>query len=207
MENKPQKPNLPALIIDLGLSVKVDNFNMLLNQTPPASWLKEHKGVRYQPIERVKNNIITLYQDYDWSIKDVRIVANSILVFGTLSVVNPVTGRTTNKDGVGAWPIQLKAGSKPLEIENIIQDAIQKNAPAAESLALKNAASKLGKLFTDGSSDVEFNPIFAREEKTPEPIDPETLQTETDILKALSLGQITKEQSKKMLEALKTVKV
>jgi hypothetical protein len=66
-------------------------------------------------------------------------------------------------DGVGAWPIQLKSGSTPMQIENIIQDAIQKNAPAAESLALKNAASKLGKIFTDGGSDVEFNGMYSKE--------------------------------------------
>lgn len=154
------KLNFPALVQDLGIAAKVDNLNTLLNQTPPKAWLKTHKGVAYQPIERVKNNLITVFQDYDWSIKDVRLVANSILVFGTLSVVNPVTGRTRNLDGVGAWPVQLDSGAKPLEIEKIKQDAIQKNAPAAESLALKNAASKLGKLFSDGGTDVEFKPIF-----------------------------------------------
>lgn len=157
------KPNLPALVSDLGLSVKVDNFNSLLNQTPPKSWFKTHKGLQYQPIERVKNNIITIFQDYDWDVKECKIMANSVLVVGTLTVINPVTGRTRNLSGIGAWPIQLKAGSNPMDIQNIIQDAIQKNAPAAESLALKNAASKLGKLFTDGNSDVEFNPIFSKE--------------------------------------------
>jgi hypothetical protein len=125
--------------------------------------MKEHKGLKYQPIERVKNNLVTIFQDYDWSIKSVSIMANSVLVYGTLSIFNPITGRQRNLDGVGAWPIQLAKGSKPLEIENIIQDAIQKNAPAAESLALKNAASKLGKLFTDGGSDVEFNGMYSKE--------------------------------------------
>ena len=90
-------------------------------------------------------------------------MANSILVYGTLSITNPITGRVRNLSGVGAWPIQLAKGSKPLEIEKIIQDAIQKNAPAAESLALKNAASKLGKLFTDGGSDVEFTGMYSKD--------------------------------------------
>lgn len=157
------KPNLPAIISELGLAVKVDNFNSILNQPPPAKWLKEHKGVKYQPGERIKNTLITIFQDYDWSIKDVRLMANSVLVFGTLTVVNPVTGRSSSKDGVGAWPIQLKQGSKPLEIENIIQDAIQKNAPAAETLALKNAASKFGKLFSNGDGEVDFEPVFSRD--------------------------------------------
>ena len=158
------KPNQPAIVSDLGIAAKVDNLNSLLNQKPPKQWLKTHKGVQYQPIERVKNNLTTIFQDYDWAIKDVRIVANSILVFGTLSITNPVTGRVRNLDGVGAWPIQLKAGSNPMEIANIVQDAIQKNAPAAESLALKNAASKLGNLFSDGTNAVDFNPIYDKEQ-------------------------------------------
>lgn len=90
-------------------------------------------------------------------------MANSIMVYGTLSVVNPITGRIRNVDGVGAWPIQLDSGAKPLEIEKIKQDAIQKNAPAAESLALKNAAKKLGNLFGDGQGDIEFEGVYSKE--------------------------------------------
>lgn len=162
-EKKTKPMALATIVKDLGIAVKVDTFNTLLNTAPRESWLKEHKGNKYQPIERIKTNLTVIFQDYDWSIKDVRIVANSILVFGTLSVVNPITGKTRNLDGVGAWPIQLKSGSTPMQIENMVQDAIQKNAPAAESLALKNAASKLGKFFTDGSSDVEFTTMYSRD--------------------------------------------
>lgn len=157
------KPNLPALIRDLGLAVKADTFNKLLNTSPKSSWMKEHKGKIYQPIERVKNSLVTIFQDYDWEIKNVSIMANSILVYGDLSIVNPVTGRIRKVSGLGAWPIQLKSGSNPMDISQIIQDAIQKNAPAAESLALKNAASKLGKIFSDGKSTVEFTEMYSKE--------------------------------------------
>lgn len=155
------KINLPSLVNDLGIATKVDSLNTLLNQSPPKQWLASHKGVQYQPIDRVKSNLVKIFQDYDWSIKDVRVVANSILIFGTLSVTNPITGKVRNVDGVGAWPIQLKSGSNPMQIENIVQDAIQKNAPAAESLALKNAAAKLGNLFGDGVKDVEFKGVYS----------------------------------------------
>lgn len=160
---KVVKPNLPAIVTELGLAVKADNLNSILNQPPPSKWLKEHKGVKYQPADRVKNSLITIFGDYDWSIKEAKIVGNAILVFGTMTVINPVTGRESKKDGIGAWPIQLKSGSTPMQIENIVQDAIQKNAPAAESLALKNAASKFGKLFTNGDSEVDFEPVFSRD--------------------------------------------
>ena len=158
-----KKPQLPALVIDLGLAIKVDNFNQLLNTQPPKDWFKTHKGNDYIPIDRVKNNLVIIFQDYDWCIKDIKILANSILVYGTLSIVNPVTGRTRNLDGVGAWPIQLDSGAKPLEIEKIKQDAIQKNAPAAESMALSNAAKKLGKLFGGGDDTIEFIPRYSAE--------------------------------------------
>jgi hypothetical protein len=158
-----KKPQLPALIKDLGLAVKVDNFNSLMNTPPPRDWFKNYKGNDYLPIDRVKNNLIIIFQDYDWCIKDVKVVANSILVYGTLSVVNPVTGKTRNIDGVGAVPIQLKSGSNPTDFSQIIGDAIQKNAPAADSFAFKNAAQKLGKLFGGGSDDIEFTPRYSAE--------------------------------------------
>lgn len=157
------KVQIATLTSDLGLAVKIDSLNVLLNTQPPKNWFKTHKGNDYLPVGRIKNNLITIFQDYDWAIKDVRVVANSILVFGTLSVVNPVTGRTRNLDGVGAWPIQLDSGAKPLEIEKIKQDAIQKNAPAAESMALTNAAKKLGKLFGGGDDEVDFAPAYSKE--------------------------------------------
>lgn len=158
-----KKPQLPALIKDLGLAIKSDSFNQLLNTPAPREWFKNHKGNDYLPIDRVKNNLVIIFQDYDWCIKDVRVIANSIVVFGTLSVLNPVTGRVRNLDGIGAWPIQLAKGSNPTDFNCIIQDAIQKNAPAAESLAIKNAASKLGKLFGGGDDAIEFVPRYSAE--------------------------------------------
>lgn len=157
------KVQLPALVKDLGLAVQVDSLNVLLNQTPPSNWIKVHQGQKYVPVDRVKNNLITIFQDYDWCIKDVRLIADSVVVFGTLSVVNPLTGRTRNLDGIGAVPIQLKAGSARTDFSQIVPGAIQKNAPAAESFAFKNAASKLGKLFGGGSEEVEFAPIFSKD--------------------------------------------
>lgn len=158
-----KKVQISTLTSDLGLAVKVDSLNLLLNTQPPKAWFKTHKGNDYIPVDRIKNNLITIFQDYDWAIKSVQVVANSIMVYGTLSVVNPVTGRTRNLDGIGAWPIQLDAGSPPLDFNKIKQDAIQKNAPAAESMALTNAAKKLGKLFGGGDDNIEFAPAYSKE--------------------------------------------
>ena len=163
MNNKPEKVNLPAIVRDLGLAIKADNLNTVLNTPVPKEWLKKYKGLYYVPIDRVKNNLITIFQDYDWEISDVRVIANSIVVWGNLYVINPVTGRTRKLGGIGAWPIQLTAGSNPTDFTKIIGDAVQKNAPAAESLALKNAASKLGKLFGGGDDDIEFTGIYSKE--------------------------------------------
>lgn len=162
MKQQP-KVSIATLTNDLGLAIKVDSLNLLLNTPPPRQWFKNHKGNDYLPIDRVKNNLITIFQDYDWEIQNVQVIANSIVVTGNLFVVNPITGRTRKLAGIGAWPIQLKSGSAPTDFNNIIQDAIQKNAPAAESLALKNAASKLGKLFGGGNEEVEFAPAYSKE--------------------------------------------
>jgi hypothetical protein len=61
---KQTKPNLPAIVKDLGLSVKLDSLNSLLSSAPPQAWLSVHKGITYQPIDRVKNSLITIFQDY-----------------------------------------------------------------------------------------------------------------------------------------------
>lgn len=158
-----KKPQLPALIQDLGLAIKADSFNQLLNTNPPRDWFKNHKGNDYLPIDRVKNNLIIIFQDYDWEIQTVQVIANSIVITGNLFIINPVTGRQRKLAGIGAWPIQLKSGSAPTDFNSIIADAIQKNAPAAESLALKNAASKLGKLFGGGDDAIEFVPRYSAE--------------------------------------------
>jgi hypothetical protein len=160
---KQPKPKMSQITKDLGLSISLDSLNSLLNSEPKKEWTKTHQGQVYIPVDRVKNNLLTIFQDYDWAIKDVRLIADSIVVFGTLSVINPITGRTRNLDGVGAVPVQLKSGSLRTDFGAIVPGAIQKNAPAAESFAFKNAASKLGKLFGGGSDEVEFIPAYSKE--------------------------------------------
>jgi len=162
MKSQP-KVQITTLVKDLGLAIQIDNLNSLLNTPAPKSWFKNHKGNDYIPIDRIKNNLITIFQDYDWEIQTVQVIANSICITGNLYVINPVTGRTRKLAGIGAWPIQLKSGSAPTDFNSIIQDAIQKNAPAAESLALKNAASKLGKLFGGGNEEIEFVGAYSKE--------------------------------------------
>jgi hypothetical protein len=157
------KVAITSLVKDLGLAVQIDNLNTLLNTPAPKAWFKNHKGNDYIPIDRIKNNLITIFQDYDWEIQSVQVIANSICVTGNLYVINPVTGRTRKLAGIGAWPIQLKSGSAPTDFNSIIADAIQKNAPAAESLALKNAAAKLGKLFGGGNDEIDFVGAYSKE--------------------------------------------
>lgn len=159
--SKQPKVQIQTIVSDLGLAVKMDNLNTLLNSDPPKNWVKTHQGNEYIPIDRVKNNLITIFQDYDWCIKDVKIIANSIVVYGTLSVLNPITGRVRNLDGVGAVPIQLKSGSNPTDFTQVIATAVQKNAPAADSFAFKNAAQKLGKLFGGGAEGIDFEPKYS----------------------------------------------
>lgn len=159
--SKQPKVQIQSITKDLGLSIKMDNLNTLLNTNPHPSWVKVHQGNEYIPIDRVKNNLITIFQDYDWCIKDVKVIANSIVVYGTLSVINPITGRVRNLDGIGAVPIQLKAGSPATDFNQVIATAVQKNAPAADSFAFKNAAQKLGKLFGGGSDGIDFEPKYS----------------------------------------------
>lgn len=125
-------------------------FQHTINKQPPAAWVAEHpyiKNYKYIPIDRVEYLLRSIFQFWEWQVVEFRVIANSIAVHGRLRVQHPVTGEYMQYDGLGAVDIQLKSGSTPTDFNNIVSGAIQKNLPAAESYALKDAAEKIGTLF------------------------------------------------------------
>ena len=63
-----------------------------------------------------------------------------------------------------AVPIQVKSCSNPTAFDAIIPNAVQKNLPAAESFALKDAAEKLGKVFggdLNRKDEIAFKSVYA----------------------------------------------
>ena len=150
MENK-QLPALKELYDgDLELKKEQNDLNVLLNQPPAKSWIKEHpfaKGVKYIPIERIEFLLTRLFLQWKVEIKNIQIIANSVCVTIRLHYQNIQNDEWSWQDGIGAAPIQTDQGKGAMDWNFTKSDAVMKAAPAAESYAIKDAAEKIGKIF------------------------------------------------------------
>lgn len=156
MSNVPAKKepfNLSKIVTDLDIKINIQSFNQLLNTDPKQEWIKKHpvdSKILYIPVDRVKLMLFQIFQGYNWSIKSTSIMANSVVIYGTLTVEHPITGKQWSVDGIGAVPIELEKEAHPTDFTKIKSKSLHKNVPAAESFALKNAAAKFGALFGGG---------------------------------------------------------
>lgn len=124
--------------------------NMLLNMDPPSGWLKDHpmaKGVKYIPIERVEYLLTRIFKKWNVEIRQVQVIANSVVVTVRLYYQDVLSDEILWQDGIGASPIQTDKGAGAMDWNHTKNDAVMKAAPAAESYAVKDAAEKIGKLF------------------------------------------------------------
>lgn len=150
METKSQLPTLVELCSDLEVAFKNDQLNLLLNQPPPANWIKQHpfaKNVKYMPIDKVELLLTKIFQEWRAEIIDYRQLFNSVACHVRLHYKNPITNAWSFHDGVGAVGIQTDKGAAASDLAAIKSDAVMKALPAAKSYAIKDAADHLGALF------------------------------------------------------------
>jgi hypothetical protein len=155
METKPvkQKVKLPLLKeLYEGLEVKSpqNKLNVLLNQPPNPSWIKNHpyaKNVKYIPIGMIEYLLTRIFIKWHVEVKTVQTIANSVVVTVRLHYQNVEDKGWSWQDGIGAAPIQTEAKAGAMEWDKVRSDAVMKSAPAAESYAFKDAAEKIGKIF------------------------------------------------------------
>ena len=126
---------------------KNNALNVLLNQSPPKSWLKKQDGVTHLPVDKVRFLLTKIFVEWNEKIQSVQVIANSVVVVITLNYLNPITGNWQSMDGIGAAPINTKSGKTAMDWENIVHDSVHKCAGAADAFALKNAAKKIGRIF------------------------------------------------------------
>lgn len=134
----------------LPATAKQNAFNVLVNQQPPASWVKPHpmaSNVKYLPIERVEFLLTSIFINWHVEIRTVQTMANSIVVTVRLHYQCPITGNMLWHDGVGASPIDTDKGAGAMDWNKVKRDSVMKAAPAAETYAVKDAAEKIGRLF------------------------------------------------------------
>lgn len=131
---------------------------VLLNQNPPKQWIKKHPmaNTDYLPIERIEFLLTKIFIDWSVEVKEVKSIANSVVVTVRIHYTCPLTGNVKFQDGIGAAPIHTAKGKGAMDWDNIQTDSVTKAAPAAESYAIKDAAEKLGKLFGKDLNRKEF---------------------------------------------------
>jgi len=150
MENKLVKlPTLDQLVQQSESDTKDNALMVLLNQPPPASWLKTTKfnPNPYLPIDKVEYLFHKIYGGYSVAVKSVQTIANSVVVTLTITVKNPITGELESQDGVGASPIQTDSGAGAMDWNKAKAQGVQMAAPAAKAYAIKDAAEQFGRIF------------------------------------------------------------
>lgn len=126
---------------------------LLLNCNPPSTWVKEHPSsneknrIYYIPIEKIEFLLTRIFNKWWVEIKEMQLIANSVVVTVRLYYINPITGKEEWQDGIGAQPLQTDKGAGATDFNAIKNNAVSLAAPSAESYAIKDAAEKLGKLF------------------------------------------------------------
>lgn len=152
-------PTLDQLVANDDNSFKQDALTVLLNNAPPQSWLKQHPTAKYKnetgqnvpapylPIDKVEYLLTKIFGTWWVEIREIKPVANSVVVTVRLWVIDPITKQPRFNDGVGATPIQTESGAGAMDWNAVKSNGVQIAAPAAETYAIKDAAEKFGRLF------------------------------------------------------------
>lgn len=143
-------PTLADLHKDMQEAFKSDQLNLLLNQQPPTSWVKQNKyanNSNYLPIDKVEYLLTRIFQQWRVEVLNYSQLFNAVSCHVRIHYVNPITGEWSYHDGVGAADVQVKSGSNPSDLANINKNAVGMALPIAKSYAIKDASHHLGKLF------------------------------------------------------------
>ncbi len=144
-------PTLPQLIESkLPEKDKESGYNVLMNITPPQSWVKVNKfanNSKYIPIDKVEFLLTKVFGRFRVEILRTQLIGNSVEATVRLHYFHPVYNEWDWMDGIGAHAIQCDAGASPSDWSKIKTDGVKKASPIAVAEAEKNAAKKLGRLF------------------------------------------------------------
>jgi hypothetical protein len=150
MDKKINLPTIQDLYGDKEMQVEQQSLNKILNAEPKAEWVKVHpfvKNLKYIPIERIEYLLTMIFTKWRVEVKEVKLIANSVVTTVRVYVQNPINGEMDWQDGIGAMPIQVQKGEGATNFEKMNSSAIQIGAPASESYAIKDAVEKFGKIF------------------------------------------------------------
>lgn len=152
MSNTRNLPTLADLHKSAEEAFKNDQFLSIVNTPPPVKWLKKNKyadNADYLPIDKVEFLLDSIFQLWRVEVLTVQQIITSVQVTVRLHYLHPVTGQWTFHDGVAAKELQTKKDTGPLkqDLSNISPGALQMAVPIAKSIAIRDAADHIGKIF------------------------------------------------------------
>lgn len=175
-ENKV--PTIQELYKNPTLALQQDQINFILSQNPPARWIKEHpyvKGHLYLPIEKVEFMLKKLFKKTRIEILREGTSFNGVYVVVRVWYMDMISGEMDYHDGIGAMPLQVRAGKSAADLSNINPGAVTMAFPIAKTLALKDACDHFGAIFGANLNRKEIEPasiddklakvVFTAEEK------------------------------------------
>ena len=188
------------LYTDLAEIRKQEELTVALNQAPPEEWVKIHpyiKGYKYLPIERVEYLLKSLFKGY-YKIEVLKtgMLLNCVEVTVRIHYKHPLTGEWLFHDGVGASEVQTQkdSGHLQLDMSNINRGALVMSLPNAKSVAIKDAADHLGKLF---GSDLNRKDMIAYGVDTTLILLDNTHPAWAKVIESLKSGRFTVDDIKK----------
>ena len=161
-----EKRNLPApseLTQDKELAKNTDEWNLLVNQDPPQKWVKEHpyiSGHKYLPIDKIELMLKRLFKRYRIEVKETKMLMNAVVCRVRVHYFHPVTSEWEWQDGVGADELQTQKDSGTLksDMSNVQRGAVPMSAPIAETIAIKDACHKIGRVFGSDLNRTDVKP-------------------------------------------------
>lgn len=156
MENQVLVKESPYSLIPLNGNgepkyLDLASYKKLIDTSPRKAWIRQNKfsqNASYLPIRIVEELLNGVFPF--WQVEHVgepKILGNSVVISVQLKVYNPILNQWLSYAGVGAVPIEVKAGAHPTDFTQINPKALHKNVPSALSFAVSNAAKKIGRLF------------------------------------------------------------
>ena len=145
-------PSLADLHYNIEEAFKNDKFKKLVNEPPHSTWIQKNPfadNAEYIPIDKVEYFLDVIFQDWKIEILEAKQLFNAAVITVRLHYKHPVTGLWLFHDGVGAKELQTKSqsGNLKADLSNMTKSAVQMAFPIAKSMAIRDAADHIGKLF------------------------------------------------------------
>lgn len=133
----------------------VADFQKKLNSDPDKEDVevnellsRETKTIKFVPVGSIERMLDELFSGlYNIEIREVKIVANEIVIHARIQYYHPVAGVWLHRDGIGAVQIRWTRGIDITDMNGKLKNALVADAPHAYAEAIKNAAKKIGKMF------------------------------------------------------------